>query len=82
MARTDNLARLGRRLKDSRKRQFPNDGIRGFAVRVGVSPATLQKMEKGAATVALGSYYSAAEALGLEQQFEALFVQQTSLFDD
>ena len=41
------LAMLGNNLRDARKRTFPHDDLAAFSVRIGVSRATLQKMEKG-----------------------------------
>ena len=56
--------------------------MKAFALRIGVSRATLQKMEKGDLSVSLGKYYQAAKVLGLEHTFEQLFQQPVSLFDD
>jgi transcriptional regulator with XRE-family HTH domain len=53
-----------------------------FALRVGVSRATLQKMEQGDLSVAIGKYYSAAQVLGLTDAFNDLLKPEESLFDD
>ena len=42
----DILEKLGKNLRLSRKKQFPDDDMAAFALRLGVSRATLQKMEK------------------------------------
>ncbi len=76
------LSQLGSNLKDSRKRRFPADNLATFAIRIGVSRATLQKMEQGDLSVATEKYYQAAKLLGMEQQFEGLLQMPRSLFDD
>ena len=76
------LSTLGNNLRQARKQRFPNDDLRAFALRIEVSRATLQRMEKGELSVSLGKYYRAAEVLGLSQPFEALLKPQESLFDD
>ena len=78
----DTLSTLGSNLRQARKQRFPGDDLRAFALRIGVSRATLQRMEKGELSVSLGKYYRAAEVLGLDQSFEALLKPQESLFDD
>ena len=76
------LPTLGNNLRQARKQRFPNDDLRAFALRIGVSRATLQRMEKGELSVTLGKYYRAAQLLDLSQPFEALLKPQESLFDD
>lgn len=76
------LLPLGQRLRTARKRRFPGDDLHAFAVRVGVARSTLQKMEQGDLSVALGKYHEAARILGLEEGFEHLFEVEESLFDD
>lgn len=76
------LISLGQNLRTARKRLFPNDTLADFALRIGVSRATLQKMEQGDLSVVLGKYYSAAQVLGLEQSFATLLKSEESLFDD
>ena len=76
------LGELGQNLRRARKRRFPDDDLAAFALRIGVSRSTLQKMEKGDLTVATGRYYRAAEILGLADTFGTLLHQQESLFDD
>jgi len=75
------LAQLGNNLRQARKRRFPHDDMKAFALRVGISRATLQKMEQGDLSVALASYYRAAQVLELAAGFERLFEQEESLFD-
>ena len=76
------LPSLGERLRDARKRRFPNDDLTAFAVRIGVARSTLQRREQGDLAVALGKYHEAARVLGLEAGFEHLFEQEESLFGD
>ncbi len=74
--------RLGGQLRNARKKRFPSDNLGTFALRIGVSRATLQKMEQGDMSVGMGKYYAAAQVLGVEDGFGALFTLQESLFDD
>lgn len=76
------LEQLGKNLRLSRKKQFPHDDMAAFALRVGISRATLQKMEKGDLSVSLKYFYQAAILLNAEQGFSQLFVLEKSLFDD
>ncbi len=73
---------LGSNLRVARKQRFPQDDLRAFALRIGVSRATLQRMEKGDLSVSLGKYYRAAQVLGLSAPFNSLLQPQRSLFDD
>ena len=79
---TDRLPSLGTNLRSARKRRYPRDDLASFALRVGVSRSTLQKMEQGDLSVSIGRYWRAAEILGLAGTFDALFVAEESLFDD
>lgn len=72
---------LGQNLRSARKQLFPKDDMRQFALRIGVSRATLQKMEAGELSVSMANYYSAADILGLTAAFHQLFQAETSLFD-
>jgi len=76
------LEQLGENLRLSRKRQFPHDDMAAFALRVGISRATLQKMEKGDSSVSLKYFYQAAKLLDAEHGFSQLFTLEKSLFDD
>ncbi len=76
------LEQLGKNLRLSRKKHFPHDDMAAFALRVGISRATLQKMEKGDLSVSLKYFYQAAKLLNAEQGFTQLFVLEKSLFDD
>ena len=76
------LTELGSNLRLSRKKHFPHDDMAAFALRLGVSRATLQKMEKGDLSVSLKYFYQAAKLLNAEQGFTQLFVLEKSLFDD
>jgi len=76
------LRQLGDNLRMSRKKYYPHDDMSAFALRLGVSRATLQKMEKGDLSVSLKYYFQAAKLLDAEQGFSELFKLQKSLFDD
>ena len=76
------LPLLGQRLRKARRRHFPRDDLAAFALRIGVSRATLQKMEKGDLSVSIGRYHAAARVLGLADNFDALLDEPASLFDD
>ena len=78
----NNLPALGENLRHARKRRFPKHGLAEFALRIGVSRSTLQKMEKGDLSVSMGRYHRAAEILGLEETFSGLLTFEESLFDD
>jgi transcriptional regulator with XRE-family HTH domain len=78
----DYLPALGANLRTARKKVFPADTLADFALRLGVSRATLQKMEQGDLSVSLGKYHSAATVLGLTATFESLLKPTQSLFDD
>jgi len=79
---TSHLAIIGNNLRKARKKHFPKDDLAAFALRIEVSRATLQRMEKGDLRVSLGRYYQAARVLGLEAAFDALLKPEVSLFDD
>lgn len=76
------LEQLGNNLRLSRKKHYPHDDMAAFALRLGISRATLQKMEKGDLSVSLKYFYQAAKLLNAEQGFSQLFVLEKSLFDD
>ena len=76
------LPLLGKRFRAARKRLFPNDTLSMFALRLGVSRATLQKREQGDMSVAIGTYYKAASLTGLDAQFDHLFALKKDLFKD
>ncbi len=82
MPSMNTLPTLGINLRQSRKMSFPKDDLNAFALRIGVSRATLQKMEKGDLSVSLDKYYSAADVLGLTAAFASLLKSEESLFDD
>ena len=81
VVRQDCLESVGRNLRAARKRRFPADGLARFALRVGVSRSTLQKMEQGDFSVSLGRYWRAAEVLDLTEPFATLFAVEESLFE-
>ncbi len=76
------LSELGQNLRFARKKQFPRDNMKAFSLRVGISRATYQKMEKGDLSVSLKHYYQAAKVLRVENNFTRLFLLKESLFDD
>ena len=76
------LPELGQNLRSARKKQFPRDNMKAFSLRVGISRATYQKMEKGDLSVSLKHYYQAAKVLQVENNFTRLFLLKESLFDD
>ncbi len=76
------LEQLGANLRLQRKKQFPRDDMAAFALRVGISRATLQKMEKGDSSVSLKYFYQAAKLLNADQGFAKLFMLEKSLFDE
>ena len=78
----NHLAALGDKLRRARKQRFTRDDLAAFALRIGVSRSTLQKMEQGDLSVSTGRYYRAAEILGLEETFDGLLSFEESLFDD
>lgn len=79
---TDHLQELGANLKASRKKYYPKDDLEAFSLRIGVSRATLQRMEKGDLSVSFGRYLQAAKLLGLDAPFSQLLKPPVSLFDD
>ena len=76
------LPAIGQNLRKARKQRFPKESLDTFALRIGVSRAMLQKMEKGDLSVTLGRYYAAARLLGLTAPFDVLLEPPTSLFND
>lgn len=64
------MSALGERLRLARKRR----GITGvlMAERVGVSRDTLNRLEKGDPTIALGTYVRALRVLGLDKELDQL----------
>lgn len=78
----DHLTALGANLRNARKKAFPADTLADFALRIGVSRATLQKMELGDLSVSLGKYHSAARVLNLTAPFDSLLKPAQSLFDE
>jgi transcriptional regulator with XRE-family HTH domain len=67
---TKQMEALGQRLKLARLRRNLSTVL--FAQRMGVSRDTLNRLEKGDATVALGTYMRALRVLGLDQDIDAL----------
>ena len=67
------LARIGEQLRAGRRARYPKDTQGDFARRVGVSRYTWQKVENGDAGVAVGTYLTAAELLGMLDEVVAAF---------
>lgn len=76
------LPELGQNLRLARKKKFPRDNMNAFSLRIGISRATYQKMEKGDLSVSLKYYFQTAKLLGVENDFSQLFQLKGSLFDD
>ncbi len=55
-SRMTELPELANNFTAARKAHFPNDTLADFSVRIGVSRATLQKMERGELSVSLHNY--------------------------
>jgi len=78
----ETIPKIGQNLRLARRKSYPDDTLEDFALRIGVSRATLQRMEKGDLSVSLGKYFQAAALLGLDAPFHALLKPKQSLFDD
>jgi len=72
------LENLGRRLKTARLER--NDPQKEFAWRIGVSIPTLQNMEQGKPTVAIGTWIKALAVLDRLDDLDHLFTSGESLF--
>lgn len=64
------LTALGLRLRLARERR--KLGTELFAERLGVSRETLRRLEKGDATIAMGTFLKALRALGLDKDIDRL----------
>ncbi|WP_290539113.1 helix-turn-helix transcriptional regulator [Alcanivorax sp.] len=78
----ETIPQIGQNLRLARRKSYPDDTLEDFALRIGVSRATLQRMEKGDLSVSLGKYFQAATLLGLDAPFHTLLKPKQSLFDD
>lgn len=78
----ETIPQIGQNLRLARRKSYPDDTLEDFALRIGVSRATLQRMEKGDLSVSLGKYFQAAVLLGLDAPFHTLLKPKQSLFDD
>lgn len=79
------LQEIGDRLRVLRKKQFPDDTQRSFALRIGINRNTLSAIENGQGNVGISHYIKIAELLGCEGHFEQLFKiapGKKSLFDE
>lgn len=61
---------MGQRLKVARLRRHISTIL--FAERMGISRDTLNRLEKGDANIALGTYVRALRVLGLEKDIESI----------
>ncbi len=73
------LAALGTRLRAARLER--NEPMTLFAGRIGVSVPTLRDMERGAATVQVGSWLNALWALGRLDEVDQLLAARESLIE-
>ena len=64
------MSAFGARLRAARMRRHITTIL--FAKRMGISRDTLNRLEKGDATIALGTYMRALHVLGLEKDFDEL----------
>lgn len=64
------LSALGLRLRLARERR--KIGIEMFAERLGVSRETLRRLEKGDASIAMGTFMKALRVLGLDKDIDLL----------
>lgn len=64
------LAGLGLRLRLARERRKLSTEV--FAERLGASRETLRRMEKGDATIAMGTFLRALRILGLDRDIDRL----------
>jgi len=64
------LNALGLRLRLARERRKMGTAL--FAERLGVSRETLRRMEKGDATIAMGTFMKALRLLGLDKDIDKL----------
>lgn len=69
------LDALGLRLRLARERR--KLGTELFAERLGVSRETLRRMEKGDATIAMGTFMKALRVLGLDKDIDKLAADDT-----
>ena len=72
------LHHLGQRLKTARLSR--NDSQKEFAWRIGVSIPTLQNMEQGKPTVAIGTWIKALNVLDRLDDLDRLLAPEESLF--
>ena len=61
---------LGQRLRDARLRRGISTVL--FTQRMGISRDTLNRLEKGDPTIALGTYMRALRVLGLDKDLDAV----------
>lgn len=72
------LKNLGQRLKTARLTR--NDSQKEFAWRIGISIPTLQHMEQGKPTVAIGTWIKALNVLDRLDDMDRLLAPEESLF--
>lgn len=71
------MVQLGKRLKAARLER--DDTQKEFVIRIGVSVPTLQKMEQGNPTVALGTWVKALDVLSKLDELDKLLTPRESL---
>ena len=72
------LKNLGQRLKTARLER--NDSQKEFAWRIGISIPTLQHMEQGKPTVAIGTWIKALNVLDRLNDMDRLLAPEDTLF--
>lgn len=73
------LVSLGRRLREARLER--NDTMAVFAERLGVSPNTVRHLERGEATVQIGTWLRALWVLDRLQEIDRVLESRESLID-
>lgn len=65
------MTRMGSNLREFRKACL-KESMAEFAVRLGITDKTLEKMEKGSPGVAIGTWVAAWEIMGVGSQIESV----------
>jgi len=56
--------------------------LRTLAIRCGISIDTLRSIERGSASVKIGSWFAVADALGLAEVWKGLLVETVDPFEE
>ncbi len=73
------LQQLGKRLRKARLARNESQDV--FAARIGVTRQSLGKMEKGLASVPIGSWLVASDLLGRLQTWQGVLAESEDLFE-